>query len=174
MFEVGGGGVFLRSCNAVVSAAESLCARSRAVLTVIVDGVGVELGVVEPTRLLEVLLCACAEVVVRYKVWGHRRCSIQLSQRQRGVHSRGHDGMSTIIRELESLQFSKNIVKSHHKVSRRSHVCRLCLLRSRPCGRLQVAVDAEGGGQSSLSCCRQPCASCAMLSKLDSALPSTI
>jgi hypothetical protein len=70
MFEVGGGGVFMRSYNAAISAAESLGARSWAMLTVIVDGVGVELGVVEPTRLLEVLLCACAEVVVRYGVLG--------------------------------------------------------------------------------------------------------
>jgi hypothetical protein len=70
MFEVGSGGVFVRSYNAAVSAVESLRARSWAVLTAIVDGVGGELGVVEPTRLLEVLLCACAEVVIRYGVLG--------------------------------------------------------------------------------------------------------
>jgi hypothetical protein len=70
MFEVGRGGVFVRSYNAAISAAKSLRARSWAVLTVIVDGVGVELGVVESTRLLEVLLCAYAEVVVRYGVSG--------------------------------------------------------------------------------------------------------
>jgi hypothetical protein len=171
--EDGGGGVFARSCSAAVSAAGSQGQRVGAVLTVVVDGLCVELGVVEPPCLLEVLLYACAEVVVRYKVLGCRCCSIQLSQRQRRVHSRGHNRMSTIIRELESLQFPRNNVKSHHRISRKSHGCRLCLLRSRLYARLQVAADAEGGGQFSLNCCRQPCASCAMLSKLHSALPST-
>jgi hypothetical protein len=47
MFEVGGGGgVSARSYNAAVSAEGSLRARSWVVLTVIVDDVGVPLGVV--------------------------------------------------------------------------------------------------------------------------------
>jgi hypothetical protein len=70
MFEVGGGGVFARSYNAAVSAEGSPRARSWAVLTVVVDGVCVELLVVGSSRLREVLLCASAEVVVRYQVWG--------------------------------------------------------------------------------------------------------
>jgi hypothetical protein len=97
MFEVGGGGDSVRSYNAVVSAAESLRARSWAILTVIVDGVGVELGVVEPTRLLEVPLCACAEVAVRYGVLGPL-----LSQRQRHDFSREFSWLSTIFQEFES------------------------------------------------------------------------
>jgi hypothetical protein len=95
--EDGGGGVLARSCTAEVSAAESLRTRLWAVLTVVVDSICVELLVVGSSRLREVLLYASAEIVVRYKVWGYRRCSIQLSQRQRRVHSRGHKRMSTIV-----------------------------------------------------------------------------
>jgi hypothetical protein len=90
--------VLVRSYTAEVSAAESLRTHLWAVLTVVVDGVCVELLVIGSSRLREVLLCASAEVVIRYKVWGYRRCSIQLSQRQRHVYSRGHKRMSTIIR----------------------------------------------------------------------------
>jgi hypothetical protein len=74
--EDGGGGVLVRSCTAEVSAAESLCTRLWVVLTVVVDGVCVELLIVGSSHLREVLLCACAEVVVRYGVFG-----LWLSQR---------------------------------------------------------------------------------------------
>jgi hypothetical protein len=70
------GGVFARPYNAAVSAAESLRTRLWAVLTVVVDSVCVKLGVVESSRLLEVLLCACAEVVVRYQVRRYRRSGL--------------------------------------------------------------------------------------------------
>jgi hypothetical protein len=76
-------------------------------LTVVVDGVCVELGVVESSRLLEVLLCAYAEVVVRYQVWGHRRRGLQLSQRQRRVYSRGHHRLSTMFPQFKTLQSQK-------------------------------------------------------------------
>jgi hypothetical protein len=77
--EVGEGGVLVRSYTAAVSAAESQRMRIWGMLTVVVDGVCVELGVVGSSRLLEVLLCACAEVVVRYQVWGDRLGSDLLS-----------------------------------------------------------------------------------------------
>jgi hypothetical protein len=68
--EDGGGGVLVRSCTAKVSAAESLRTRLWAVLTVVVDGVCVELLIVGSSRLREILLCASAEVIVRYQGWG--------------------------------------------------------------------------------------------------------
>lgn len=71
--EDGGGGVLVRSCAATVSAVEDQRTRVLVMLTVIVDGVCIKLGVMKPSRLREVLLCACAKVVVLYAVWGHRR-----------------------------------------------------------------------------------------------------
>jgi hypothetical protein len=59
-----GGGVFVRSYNAAVSAAKSLRTRLWAVLTKIVCGVCLEIGVVESFRLLEVRLCASTGDVV--------------------------------------------------------------------------------------------------------------
>jgi hypothetical protein len=91
--EDGGGGVLGRSCITKVSAVVRLRTLLWVVLTLVVDGICDELIVVGSSCLREVSLCASAEVVVRYKVWGHRRCSIQLSQRKRRVHTRAHNRM---------------------------------------------------------------------------------